>query len=41
MLMTDILTFEEFGHMGWPKFEAREYYLGPLLVSVVTITGKP
>ena len=29
-LMTDILAFEEFGHVAWPKFDAREYYLGPL-----------
>ena len=30
-LMTDILTFKDFGHVGWPKFDARGYYLGPFL----------
>ena len=28
-LLTDILTFKDFGHAGWPKFDARGYYLGP------------
>jgi hypothetical protein len=29
-LLTDILTFKDFGHPGWPKFDARGFYLGPL-----------
>ena len=29
-LLTDILTFKDFGHVGLPKFDARGYYLGPL-----------
>ena len=29
-LYSDILSMMQFGHTGWPRFDSRGYYLGPL-----------
>ena len=29
-LFSDIGSLADFGHIGWPKFNSRVYYVGPL-----------
>ena len=29
-LFSDIASMANFGHVGWPRFDSRGYYLGPL-----------
>ena len=38
-LLSDILAIADFGKAGWPQFDTRGYYVGPLPMHCGTITA--